>query len=83
MPKFKVELQRRNRSYDPSPYRNPFLMNINHLQGGTATVRMWEFEADDEAHVRRLLAEAIEQGLENVRGFELRSITELRENASK
>lgn len=82
VPKFRVELQRRNRSYDPNPYRNPFLMNINHLPRINVTVREWEFEAADEAHVLRLFNEAVEQGLENVRGFEVRSITPVSSESS-
>ena len=74
MPKFKVELER------PAPSegqtRNPFVGGI--CGNITMSIRSWEFEAKDEAEVRRLLDEAIAQNIPNVRGYRLRSIQEIR-----
>jgi hypothetical protein len=50
--------------------------NKLHRDGRTATVptRAWTFDARDEGEVRRLLAEAREQGLPYVQGYVLAGI---------
>lgn len=76
MAKFRVELHRRMRDdYSGMPDPNPFLRampsdgaNVN------MAVRSWEFEASDEAEVRRLLREAYAADVPGVQGFTLRSI---------
>jgi hypothetical protein len=77
VPKFRVELER------PAPrefFRNPFRAPMPSV-GATIPmrVRSWEFEAKDEAEVRRLLQEAQDQDIDNVRGFRLRSITQIQD----
>lgn len=77
MPLFKVELHRRMRdSYGSMPEPNPFLGGLP-PDGKTVQmlVREWIFEAQDEAEVRRLLQEAYDTDVPNVRGFSLRQIT--------
>lgn len=79
MARFRVALHRRLRDgYGPEP--NPFLAPLP-APGKTATmsVREWEFEAKDEAEVRRLLDEARERDVAAVRGYSLRSIERLPE----
>lgn len=80
MAKFRVELQRCVRS--GLGERNPFhvqLSNISLDTKSTYSVRMWEFEAKNEAEVRRLYEEAVEQNLPNVRGYTIRSIQRVEE----
>lgn len=75
MPKFKVELERpaaNNKAVNPFARR--FIADTDMI---TMRVRSWEFDADDEAHVRRLLKEAQEADLPEIRGFTLRSIEEV------
>lgn len=74
MPLFRVELDRVDRLAGERDH-NPFLRDIWSLPPVHKTVRSWEFEAKNEAEVRKLLKEAYEQNLPNVRGFNLRSIT--------
>lgn len=75
MPRFKVELERR--ICRPGEWnRNPFLAPLP-APGATheMSIRAWEFDAEDELDVRRLLAEAQEAGIANVSGgYRLRSI---------
>lgn len=76
MPMFKVALHRRLRdSYDTMPEPNPFLGGLP-PDGKTVQmhVREWEFEARDEAEVRRLLQEAYDADVPGVRGYSLRQI---------
>jgi len=42
------------------------------------SVRRWEFEAKDEAEVRKLYQEAKKQKISGVIGYELSSITEIK-----
>jgi len=77
--KFRVSLHRRMREdYSGMPEPNPFLRG---MPGDGArvnmAVRMWEFEASDEAEVRKLLQEAYDTDIPGVRGFTLRSIEQL------
>lgn len=81
MPMFRVELDRR--LFRPGEHnRNPFYASIP-APGKTIemSVRSWDFEAKDEAEVRKLLTDAQEQGIGNVRGYRLRSITLLHPSA--
>lgn len=77
MPTYRVELVRHVPLVDMP--RNPFLASIDVLKPipCSTTARVWEFEAKNEREVRRLLKEAFEQNLPNVRGFHLGSITRL------
>lgn len=77
MPLFRVELDRVIHTPGERDH-NPFLRDIWNLPPVHRTVRSWEFEAKDEAEVRKLLKEAIAQNLPNVRGFNLRCITEIK-----
>jgi hypothetical protein len=73
VPKFKVEIERIVESgLPPNPFR---ALTIDLSRTSRSLVRSWEFEAKDEAEVRRLFKEAQEQKLPNVVGFRLRSIT--------
>lgn len=79
MPMFKVALHRRMRdSYGTMPEPNPFLGGLP-PDGKTVQmhVREWELEARDETEVRRLLQEAYDADIPNVRGYSLRQITRL------
>jgi hypothetical protein len=74
MPKFKVSLHRRIR--DPNKRdRNPFLAQLP-ADGVRVemSVRTWTFEATDIRHVKKLLQEAYDQDIGNVRGYTLRDI---------
>jgi hypothetical protein len=76
MPLYRVKLVRRV-PLDPIK-GNPFLLAIDVLKPVPcrATYRQWEFEAKNEAEVRRWLKAAQKQRLANVLGFELESIEE-------
>lgn len=77
MPRFKVSVDRVIRDHNTLP-RNPFLAQIP--SDGVrvqVSVRTWEFEADDEHHVRFLFDEAQAAKCANVVGFRLRSIERL------
>lgn len=78
MPRFKVALHRRIRENYSGPDPNPFLAPLP-APGRThaMSVREWEFEARDEAEARRLLKEAQDAGVSNVRGYSLRSIEQI------
>lgn len=56
---------------------NPFRANIYAMGMSPSVERSWEFEADDEAEVRRLFNEAQDAGIPHVVGFELANITEI------
>lgn len=64
-----------------SDMRNPFLAfkTAESFEGATTKVlvRTWEFEAKDEQEVRKLFAEAKQQGIEGVKGMRIRSIQEI------
>jgi hypothetical protein len=74
MPKFRVELKedhpvgKHGQPLNPFAIRDPF-------HAARRRFRVWEFEAKDEAEVRALYNDAKARDLENVRGFELHSIT--------
>jgi hypothetical protein len=74
VPKFRVELKedhaigRHGEPRNPFAFRDPFAT-------ARRRYRVWEFEAKDEAEVRRLYNEAKAADHENVRGFDLHSIT--------
>jgi hypothetical protein len=76
VPKFRVELKedhaigRHGQPRNPFAFRDPFA-------AARRRYRVWEFEAKDEADVRRLYNEAKAANVENVRGFDLHSITQL------
>lgn len=72
MPMFRVTLDRVAANQDLP--RNPFFCRIEHMPPVRRLCRTWEFEAKDEADVRRLLDEARAAGVDNVRGFSLRQI---------
>lgn len=75
MAKFLVELQRCVRSGLGN--RNPFAVQLSNISldlKSTYSVRSWEIEAKNEAEVRRLYQEAVEQKIDNVRGYVIRSI---------
>lgn len=74
MPKFKVSLHRRILGPNYRA-RNPFLAKIP-ADGVTVemSVRTWTFEATDIRHVKKLLAEAYDADIGNVRGYTLRDI---------
>jgi hypothetical protein len=57
---------------DPNPFLAPMPEPGKTVQ---MSVREWEFEAKDEAEVRRLLREA--ENFPTVRGYTLRSIEQL------
>lgn len=84
MPRFKVALHRRIRDNYHSPEPNPFLAPLP-APGRThsMSVREWELDARDEAEVRRLLKEAQDTGVANVRGYSLRSIERLPETVGE
>lgn len=77
MAKFRVELHRR--IHRPGERAvNPFLAPMPAPgQRSMMNVRSWEFEAKDEAEVRRLLEIAYERKYANVVGYTLRSIERL------
>jgi hypothetical protein len=77
--KFRVELHRRARQdYSGMPDPNPFLRPMpSDSARVNMSVRAWEFEADDEAHVRKLLQEAYDSDVPGVDGYTLRSIERL------
>lgn len=73
MAKFKVQLQR-----TVDGIRNPFrCLHIGRHEAVRVNVREWEFEAKDEAHVRKFYNEAVAQDLDNVRGYHIRSIEKI------
>ena len=75
MPNFRVTLSR----YIPlDPNRNPFYVRDVFSFRSRRIDRVWEFDADSEPHVKRLLAEARTMDLYNVRGFELSRIEEVK-----
>lgn len=81
MPRYRVELEGPPiRPVGMAP-RNPFLVRDISRLTEQRLVRTWEFAADSEQEVRRLLDVARAFDLENVRGFNLRSISELGSNA--
>jgi hypothetical protein len=59
------------------PNQNPFLIRDVFAVRGNVRYRTFEFDAKDEAEVRRLYTEAQKQRLPNVVGFDLCSITEI------
>lgn len=70
--KFRVEIERVVKS---DLGRNPFHpIHISMNMTSQSRVRVWEFEAKDEADARRLFKEAQDMDLPNVRGFTLRSV---------
>ena len=79
---FRVELHRR--AFRPGErHINPFLAAMPGADERVdMLVRQWEFEAENEAEVRRLLHEAYDSDLPGVRGYALRSIEQLSETAS-
>lgn len=73
MAKFKVTIERVVESGLKG--RNPFHpIHVSIDATSRVACRVWEFEAKDEAEVRKLFKEAQDQNLPNVRGFTLRSI---------
>lgn len=83
--RFKVCLHRRiSDSYKSMPDPNPFLAPIG-ADGKTVSmsVREWEFDAEDEADVRRLLDEAYDAQVPGVIGYTLRSIERVPETVSE
>lgn len=83
MPRFKVALHRRVRDGYGGHEPNPFLAPLP-PPGKTHTmaIREWEFEAKDEAEVRRLLQEARDKGVPGVQGYSLRSIEQIAKTRS-
>lgn len=70
--KFRVRLERLCAG---GGVRNPFLVSdVFQMEPRRVLVREWEIEAKNEREVRRLLKEAQDADLPNVRGFNLRSI---------
>lgn len=65
--------------------RNPFLafQTAESFEGATCKVlvRVWEFDAADEAEVRRLFEEAKRDGEPQVQGMRIRSIEDISPNA--
>lgn len=82
MPRFKVSLERRIVGPNERS-RNPFLAQLP-ADGVRVdmSVRIWEFEADDERHVKLLLDEAQAAKIPNVVGYRLRSIEKLPDSPS-
>ena len=74
MPQFKATATKYTPGERP---RNPFLVRdiFSSRWAGTTERRTWEFDAADEAEVRRLFAEAQSMGVEQVVGFALESVT--------
>jgi len=84
MPKFKVTADRPLGCARQSPGFNPFLIR-NIFDSKTLPpmryhVREWEFEATDEVEVRRLWDEAQAEGIENVKGYTLKTIEQVPNN---
>jgi hypothetical protein len=75
MPTFKVTLVRWHR---PERELNPFLIHNVFSIKRPCTERVWEFEAADEAEVRRLFDEARAAGYDNVLGFDLARIEQVK-----
>lgn len=80
MPTFKVTLHRRIHRPGELPV-NPFLAGIP-APGRTIEMhcRTWEFGANSEKEVRRMLDEAYEKDIPAVRGYVLRSIERVTED---
>lgn len=75
MPKFRVSIQRVVKSGLPP---NPFVpIQISMSARSRSLVRVWEFDAKDEAEVRRLFKEAQDQDAPYVRGFTMRSVEQI------
>lgn len=74
MPTFKVTMSRRitaNRS------GNPFLAHLDGRHVSHA-VREWTFDAEDETAVKQFLRDARKADIENVRGFDLDRIEQVK-----
>lgn len=78
MPLYRVQLVRHIPIVDMP--RNPFLASIDVLEPipCRTVTREWEFEARSEKEVRRLLKEAFDQRLPNVKGFHLGSVEKVK-----
>jgi hypothetical protein len=83
MPQFRVALERLARTEDGP--RNPFLISdiFSPRWRRSVLVREWVMDADDEAHVRRLLDEARAMDVPGVREFNLRSIERIEATPSE
>jgi hypothetical protein len=75
MPIFRVKIEKPVQS---SRMRNPF-RPISMNSKINTYVRVWEFEAKDEAEVRMYFEEAKKADLPNVKGYELKSIEQIKE----
>ena len=71
--KFRVSLDRICRR-PGQPDFNPFLRTIDLGTTIPVSVRVWEFEAENEAEVRAYYEEAISLDLPYIRGYTLRDI---------
>ena len=77
MPIFKVEIERPAPNVYNEPPSNPFLRKLNLDDTVTMHIRSWTIEAKDEAEIKAFFADAKEKDLDNVRGYQLRSIIEV------
>lgn len=69
--KFRVQIERREKFAG-----NPFIASLIHRKVETV-IRTWEIEANSKEEIEQYFKEAVEQGIQNVCGFELRSIEEI------
>lgn len=76
MPKFKVTLRQWHHMRTEGPFFNPFRAR-DIFRKRPCTHRVWQFEAKDEAEVRRFYDEAKAANHENVRGFDLIRIEQI------
>lgn len=65
---------RRSDGREINPFRIRDIFGVRAMRN----YRIWEFEAADEAEVRRLYDEAKREDLPNVRGYSLASIEKLK-----
>jgi len=78
MPMFRVVMSKPT-AHQPNLPRNPFLIRdiFSPRWSQKRLQRTWEFEADSEAAVRELLADARKEGISEVDGFDLDRIEQL------